>query len=382
MNEIQTDLRNAFKLYKAKNYDEALEIYSKHFAEHPAEFVKFNKTNYAWTIYQVYVKDFKSESDLIEAVDFITDLVSQEDLNTSNTCPYTKSIFTVIDLLNDNGEYYNMIPWLSKINPELLSQKKGKYRMSRENYFNIASKAYLECEEYEKCIEVCSQALQSIDEFYKNGDVWCHWKIAKCLKEMGQNQEALKHLKEVIKSKDDWYVFKEFAENHFILKQYEDALPYICQAMLQPGRMNMKVNVLCLAYHILKQTETDIALKHAQLYYLLKMRTGAYIDEEIEDLSIDETSISQEDLEREINSYWSEFKFNGQELQYGTITKFLEDRNFGFIRTQDDESIFFHKKEFKGETIYVGQFVSFYTEENFDKVKNRKSIKAVNVRGE
>ena len=77
--------------------------------------------------------------------------------------------------------------------------------------------------------------------------------------------------------------------------------------------------------------------------------------------------------ESEILSLWTQYKFKDQKRQYGIITKFFGDKNYGFIKTTND-SIFFHKSDFLSKTVYVGQKVSFYIE------KSEKSTKAVNVR--
>ena len=123
-------------------------------------------------------------------------------------------------------------------------------------------------------------------------------------------------------------------------------------------------------------------MRHAELYYLLKIDTQAFMDEEIEELEIDETQLDEIQLEREIHDYWRQFKFKNRQRQYGTVTQFFDDKNYGFITTENDESIFFHKNEFDGDAVFIGQMVSFYTEKSFDKSKNEESIKAVNVKAE
>ena len=126
----------------------------------------------------------------------------------------------------------------------------------------------------------------------------------------------------------------------------------------------------------------EIAFRHVELCYLLKVESGAQIPDELEDLMIDEDELDKNQLIEEINNYWSDFKFKNREQEYGTVKKYFEDKNFGFIINNKDESIFFHKNEFKGDNVYVGQLVSFYTEKSFDKSKNEESLKAVCIRGE
>ena len=125
-----------------------------------------------------------------------------------------------------------------------------------------------------------------------------------------------------------------------------------------------------------------MALKHAQLYCMLRHESGYPVAYEIEQLEIDESQLNKRDLEKEIKNLWIQYKHKDQKIQHGTVTSFLKDKNYGFIRTEDDDEIFFHKDEFEGTDIFKGQRVSFYTEKSFDRSKNRNSTKAVNVRGE
>lgn len=67
-------------------------------------------------------------------------------------------------------------------------------------------------------------------------------------------------------------------------------------------------------------------------------------------------------------------------MQHGTVNTYAPDKEYGFIQNENDESIFFHKDDFNGTEAYVGQMVSFYTEENFNNAKNENSIKAVNIK--
>ena len=93
-------------------------------------------------------------------------------------------------------------------------------------------------------------------------------------------------------------------------------------------------------------------------------------------LDIDESQLNKRELEKEIRDLWIQYKYKNRKIRHGTIVSFKNDESCGFIKTEDGDEIFFHEKEFEGTDIFIGQVVSFYTEENM------KSIKAVNVRGD
>lgn len=384
--EIRNELIEAKNLYKAKKYQEALEIYEKHYSENPEVFNNWDKIFYSWSLYQMFIKESDDEFKLFDAAELVTELTKQEDLNKKPVCAYTLSVFKVLDYLYTENDYYNLIVWLEKINPELLDQNKFEandrvYRSRKEKYYDYATKAYFECEDFVKCIEVSKEALSSIDEFTNNGDVWYNWRIAKSLKELLENKEALTYLDEVLKVKKDWFVQKEIAENYYVLGEDEKALDYICAAVLTNDPITIKVNLYYLAYKILKDLDHDLALKHAELFYAIKAENESQIPDEIEEL-IEDDSLDKKQLESEIKSYWSQYKFKGQELQYGTITKIFEHGKSGFITSNDNESVYFNVFDYKGDNLNVGQYVSFFTEKSFDKSKNRESVRAVNIRSE
>lgn len=384
---VNTQLKHAKKLYDSKKYEESLNLYELIFNENPDEFKLHDRISYSWAIYQAHVKGFADENELFDATDFITDLIPQADLNRSNTCPYTFSVFRVLDYLYEEKEYYNISYWLDKLDPELLDEKKNNYggrvtRSRKEKYYDYASKSNLECAEWDLCIEVSKEALETLKSFTNNSDTWYRWRIAKALRQLNQNQEALKYLSEVVNVKDEWFVHKEFAENLHELGEDDNAMASLRDAVLTDDAVNVKVNLYYLAYEVLDALNMDEAYMHLELYYLLKLEGKRQIPEEIQELDIDETQLDKDELISKINDFWNAFKFKDQKLQHGIVTNIIEDKNFGFIKNDDEESIFFHKSEVNGDDIHVGDEVSFYTVENFDKSKNKESVKAVCIKGE
>ena len=99
MDNVKIRLRQARKFYDSKEYEKSLEIYEQLFKKSPDEFDMGSRISYSWAIYQVHVKKFADEDELFDAVDLITDLVPQIDLNKAKTCPYTFSIMRVLDFL-------------------------------------------------------------------------------------------------------------------------------------------------------------------------------------------------------------------------------------------------------------------------------------------
>ena len=383
--EIREELNEAKKLYKAKKYDEALTIYERHYNESPEALNNWDRIFYSWSLYQLYIKDAYDEDKLYESAELVTELVRQDDLNKRPVCAYTQTVFKVLDQLYAENDYYDLLAWLDKINPELLDQKRFEtedrvYRSKKEKYYDYATKAYFEVEDYEKCIETSKEALESLDVFTNNSDIWYNWRIAKSYRELLDNSEALRYLEEVAKVKKDWFVQKEIAENYYVLGEDEKAQDYICEAVLTNDPLTIKVNLYHLAYKILKEINPELALKHAELFCAIKLENDSKVPDDIEELLIDEETLDKNALESEIKQYWTMYKFKDQELQNGTVTRIFEHGRSGFITSDDDESVYFNVSEYKGDDLKVGDYVSFYTEKSFDKSKNRESTRAVNIR--
>ena len=385
--EFKKDLVNASELKTVGKNKEALKFYEKCYNEDAEAFTINQKIDFAWTLYHVKIQNFKNEKELLDSAQFITEMLPQKDLNANRNCAYTSSIFTVLKHLNNEEKYFEMCDWIEKLDPELLDERPyrnyGQLQKSKkEKYYDWATKAYLKSMEYERCIETSKKALNTFKTFLNDGDVWYKWRIAKSLIELNRLHDALEYYLEVIKVKNDWYMYRDVAEIYYNLNKPMDALKYLCPAVLTHIPASSKASVYYLCYKVFRSFNPEMALKHAQLFYILKMEKNHSIPYEIEQLDIDTNGLNKRELEDEITRLWTQYKYKDQKRQNGTVTKFIQDKNFGFIRNDDGDEIFFHRNDFSGRDIYIGQMVSFYTERSFDKAKNKESIKAVNVRGE
>lgn len=308
--EIRKDLNRAGQLYKAGKRPEAFEIYEKHFLQNPEKFNHWDKIRYCWCIYYLFIRNENDAGVLVENTENITDIVKQEDLNKKPVCVYTLAVFKVIMTLKSDDDWEYMLYWLDKLNPELLNQNPKessdfKYPSKKEDYYRYLSTAYLKCGDYEDCINTSKEALDVIDSFAFNGDVWHKWRIAKSLNKLDQPDEALKYLNEVVTVEDDWYVLKEIADCCHQIGNDDEAIRYASKAALTDDPVNVKVNLYRLIYDILKDSNPDLALEHAKLFLALKLESGAGIPDDIEDLDIDEDSLDITELESEIRAYWS-----------------------------------------------------------------------------
>lgn len=315
MTKIKNELNQATKLYKSKERQEAFEIYDKHYQENPEAFSYWDKVRYCWTIYYLHIRDSSDEEELAKYVEMVTDIVKQNDLNKAPVCVYTQAVFKIIMYYKQNNDCSFMLDWLDKLNPELLDDNKGgspdlMYPSKKEEYYNFRSRALLACAEFEECIEVSKKALDTFNEFAFNGDIWHKFRIAKSLRELGESRQAITYLEEVVKVQNDWFVLREFAENYYNLDDSENALKYASQGVIADGYVKNKVNLYYLIYKLLKDSNPDFAIKHAELFLAIKLEYDAVeIPEDIENLDIDADNLDIDSLEKEIKNRWIEIEF-------------------------------------------------------------------------
>ncbi len=394
--DIKKQLAQAKKSYQSKNYEDAKDLYETLYSQKPEAFTIWDKRFYSWALYQLHVKNPEDETDLFEAVDMITELVAQEDHSKKDgVCAYTLSMMKLLDYLYKKNDYEDLLIWADRLNPDLLSTKTSKFTTSdgrevtiasnKEKYYNWTSKSYQEVEDFDKCLEVSKKALEELTSFTNNGDIWFKWRIARSLRELGDYDEAIEYLKEIYKTKKDWFIQWELAENYFFEGKNEKSLECAVSAALSQGDSDKKIKLYSLLEDLLEDDEPEMALKHSYLIYSIRLHNEWGIDDELEE-KIESAGLDTENteywkIEKELKAFWKDLKFKHQQPNYGVISRIFPHGKNGFIKRDDGESFFFNRFEFKGDPNKYRENVkvSFYLEEGYDRKKDEVKMNAVNI---
>jgi len=369
--DIKTQLKKAKAIYQKKKHDEAEEIYKAAYDEDPEAFTIWDRRFYAWALYHLHIKNPSSEEELVKSCELISELLIQEDTNKVKVCAYTTSMLKIINYFKDNA--YECLKWLDMLNPKLLNSNPksmnrngriSKFYSDKEKWYSLKTKHLLDMGEYEETIKFADEALNELDEFVNNSDIWFKWRIAIANKELDNYDVALKYLEEIINSKNDWFILKELAEIYSLNGDYDLALKYAIDAALAKGDIKYKINLYRLLDEIFIAKDMD--------------EDSESIVELIETIEDDENFV---EIEKELKERWVEIKFNNQQRSYGTISNILSHGKAGFIKADDGESYYFNIYEIQGDKSKVkeGDYVSFFLEESFDKKKNKKTLNAVNI---
>ena len=266
MSDYRQKLIEAKNAYTAKDYERAFEIYTELYSKMPLD--NSARYSYAWTVYNLKIRDYQTKEELLKYAEIITELTRQNNLNYTKMCVYTMSAMKVMKLLYSQKDYEGLSHWIDKINPDLLDEirftKDDKiYPSNRENYYIYASVTYFKLKEYEKCIEVSRNALKNLRKFTNNSAEFFQWRMAKSLRQVGNCAEALKFLK--IIQLDEWYVDHEIAETYYCMDDNEKSLKHAINAALKGGPMDMKYNLYNLLYNLLEKDYPEYADKHLEL---------------------------------------------------------------------------------------------------------------------
>ena len=394
--DVKKDLAQAKKNYQDKNYEDAKNLYETLYTENPEAFTLWDKRFYSWALYQLYVKNPDDETELFEAVDLITELLAQENHSKKEgVCAYTLSMMKLLDYLYKQNDYENLLVWADRLNPDFLSAKTSRFTTqdgrevttasNKEKYYNWLSKSYQEVEDFDECLKISKKALEELTTFTNNSDIWFKWRMARSLREIGEYDEAIDYLKDIYKTKKDWFILWELAENYFFNGDNDKSLEYAVSAALSRGDSDKKIKLYSLLEDLLEDEYPEIALKHSYLIYSIRLHNEWGIDDDLEE-KIAEAGLDVENteywkIEKELKGFWKDLKFKTQQPNYGRINRIFPHGKSGFILRDDGDSFFFNSYEFKGDPNKYRENVkvSFYLEEGYDKKKDEVKMNAVNI---
>ncbi len=394
----------AFCLKQQKDYKKSLEICREVYTLKPD--FKNIKDVYAWSIYhtEIGVQTINNETQFFRAGTGILRLSTQEDKSVKKEpnypCIYTMAVFKILEYLNDKAIYPTdkILEWTNKLNFEFLenspysfTDNEGKTRelaSKKEQYFMWRTKALLEKQLYQECIDLCENALNIFENFHYSNDVWFARRISLSYKGLGQPETALEQLKNLLKRKNEWFIQKEIAEIYFEQGNNDQALKFALDSTLSFGDADKKMNLYRLLADILQhQGKTDEARKHIEFICKIRQENKWKIDNDLQQqitlFSIDLSKLSDfRVIQNELRRIWDNLKFDAQDKLKGFIRSILPNGNAGFIEIDKGKSYYFQTKDFKGrkDLINQGQKVTFFLADSFDKKKNQPTKNAINIK--
>ena len=435
MSEIQKNKKEALELRKQSRYSEALKLYNDLWANHrescnewdgwglatclrklgnPEEALEICCTIYqskpdfeagnslhAWCIYDIEIKKDhehikKDENKFFKAVNAIQDLTSQDQYS-----PQAKTIFRVIDYLIQTKQTYPaeaVIGWLDRLDQKSLSDepyrfigvdgKQREVQSEKEKWFAIKTKALGKIGSFQECIELSKQALINFEKFHHGNDTWFKRRIALSKANLGDKDQAVEELKNILQNKKEWFIQHEIANIYYDLGNYERALKYAIDAALNFGKNENKWELFFLMAQILiAQGRIDDAKDHLIFAAKLRVEQEWKIPEKLEKMlneyKIDiSTSKKRSELHKKLRVLWEADKYSSLPSMVGTVKTILKNGKAGFISGENGKDYYFKTNSFKGNKnrLERGLKVSFFIEDSFDKKKKIKTKAATHIK--
>lgn len=236
-------------------------------------------------------------------------------------------------------------------------KKSMELASDKETWYSYKSKALFKLEKYLECFEVSKTALETFSKFHYSNDVWFARRIALCKKQLGNRDEAIQELNQVLRRKKDWFIQRELAELYKEDGNFDKAFTLAIDAVNNYGDLEYKVELLCLIGELLKtRGEKERAFKHYSLSRLIRINEEWKIPDKLtkalEDFRKDDIQVGKlPELEKELKKYWTSLNQNRQKTDNptserikGKIDKILhndEKGADGFIKYDGNKSVYF-----------------------------------------
>lgn len=389
--------QKSLELYKSNQYVEAMVNFEHLRKMDEVQFEKKLLFYYLWCIYRtaIFRVDAFSNQRHEETQKYIKYILQKSN---NKELIYQLTVFRVIKNLKDkvNFDETKFLFWLNLLDPAFLSDKSASYTKDdgkvisypsqKEDWYAYTTKALEKSGEFVECRRISQEALEVLTEFHNGNEIWFKRRIAISSHKLGETLTGIEILKELLKFKQDWFIYSDIFEMYLALGETKSALDYAVDAVMKPMDDEFKVNLFWMIAELFESIEEIEKAKLLKIYSIkvrlskewpLKESIISYY--EINQNEIDAYSIF--DLKKQIYSIFNTLKWSGKARESGKITRVNVEGKSGFIQA-NDKSYYFKFGSFKDnkKLIQVGTNVSFYTEESFDKKKNQKSVVAVEIK--
>lgn len=370
----------------AKKYSEKEEIINK----------------FKWYVFDKYLKAKKNIALLPNEANIYKMLLltSQSNLREENSypCPYT---IGVIELAKGHSKnLFNarkVIEYLDKLDPLFLSKKNKNYvkdgeevkvASDLESYYALKTKAFLKTEQFEECKMLCELALNDLDEFHYNNDLWFQMRIALCYEKLGDLEKSEELFQKLVSTKagsDKWFLYYDISDLYFQQNNLEKALKYSVNATFYGTDLDKMNGLLLLQARILvKLNRLEEGKIIAELVASIVKKYELNIKQDYDNLfkyfGIDFQNCQEfNSIYKIAHNLWIKERYKGLYEITGKIFFVNPNGKFGKIKTSDNRTFAFHKRDFNEKQRNISELkeskVSFVEMKSFDGKTVAENIK-------
>lgn len=384
----------ADSLKKNGNIDCAIDICKQTYYSYPK--AKINNNLLSWCLYEKYIKNILSENITPNNVDDIVEFITKNASNNKFSA-YETSVFRMIEYYEKKENNPQKVKyWIEKVDKETLSEAPYEYENSKiegasrkEKWYFSKIKCLYKLGEYDECIEVCNEAIETINNFHYDSDIWILLYKAKSLynKSKEEKMQAIKIIEELIKKKRQWHFYYELAQmyNEININKTRENLLQALILYSDDKEIKMKTKAIYMLAEILEASDEKMALKHYCFYYNIREKEVWKISQTLvnkinilkQKTGLDNVNVSY----KELRQYWIRLYIKESTRFEGKIIKiFGKHKDRGVIRV-DNKEIYFAVKSFlyRPKTTLLNKNVEFNIIKSYDKKKKEESEEAINI---
>lgn len=383
-------------LRKAQHFSRAVKLNRLVYISMPEN--EPNRNAYAWNLYDLYVKQVDDrrvdEPKMFKIAAFVIEMTTQDKYS-----PYERTVFAVLKHLKSKGSppWHLFMQWLGKLDPSLLNKDpigitdtSGVVRelaspFEEWHYNRVIGLFGLE--QWEACIAAVDEALQAIASFHYNHHIWIRIKKAVSVSMLGDAEEATRQLEQIGIESNHWLAYHELFKLYSQLGDKEKALRSAAVALLsRSGESKHKMKLLLELGAMLEELNLKReALQHYSLVRDLRAHNGWPLIERLVSriTSLEnETGLTKAGNPRELERYWNSLRLSKLEKSSGIVQKLIGEGKSGFIAGDESGAVFFRASDVigKARSLLVGQRVSFYVTDSYDRKKQRITKQAIEIR--
>jgi tetratricopeptide (TPR) repeat protein len=222
---------------------------------------------------------------------------------------------------------------------EVTFNNKGREKTSElasvlETWYAQYSKSLFALGDYSACLKICQDAFANITKMHYSNEIWFSRRMAQCLKMQGDIASAITKFEKIIVRKSDWFMLAELADLHSQSGNKEKALLLMHQAMLQPGELSYKVELLEKLGDLYTGSEnTQLKNNHYKLAIAIRQSAGWKVEPSLykKGEMLNNTDVTLEEKNMLFRKLHGEWKSSVGIIEHNTVSSQKNDRLTGEI---------------------------------------------------
>ena len=386
-------------LRELRMFDQALPLCSPTNPKHIS--LDWYRNEVIWTLIQGKLQELDESAGVDEVVRAAESILA---LDPKGTVAKWSIVRRVLKVAKARNRWDIVSEWIERLDPNELSTTPMKDDRGRDGWceqaiwYNLKIRSEIEVGDKQQAIVSAQRAIDLFPEqatFFKRLEALANFRLGK-LKEA-----ELLYGKVSSGGRSDWWILNEHANVLSELGKHQEALALMCKAALSNKKLELLVSLFSDIGFVCHKTELkQDARNHLVLCKYIKEEQGwsipqavssliAALDREFADIA---GPVSRDVALVECQKFWrktvgtrhdaSEISLKDREVKRmlrGTLRLGPPERPYCFLLSEAKESYFCRKSDLP-EGADEGVMLQYDAIASFDKKKNQKSWKAVNVR--